>query len=391
MIAGWTGAEGYTGQPFGGCNIAMIGDLCQLPPIANHLAVYNKPALTSAARDLRPLAAAGIQLWAEKVNVAVVLTKNYRAIGDPDYAEFLDNLRRGVVREAHIDLLKQRRVTASCAPAIGSTMAFHTNSDVNHANHLESIRHGHALGQTIYLLKALLVDCNTKLPIENRCAGYYVGTPRADNRDQLHLSIMHVFIGAKVTLRPGNDRLKQGLSNGCRGVIVGSHPPLELLPHSNEPLSGPGVLGNVAARSLHRPPDELYVYIPGCTIQTPGLPAGVITIKPSKKNNIKVRQQRGRVSSTQFDLRMRYGYTVHKLQGYTEESLYVGCLHTGTPHWVYTALSRVKAWGSLYLAPSSRISRGVLERARMPGLDADMAAKAEIALATKAAFDAALQ
>ncbi|KAF8673089.1 helicase family, partial [Rhizoctonia solani] len=97
------------GQPFGGVNVILGGDLHQFPPVASssHGALFHPTRLSRENPD--EAAVLGRALY-KRFNTVVKLRKQIRTI-DPIWQEFLGRLRQGTVMEKDIKMLKQLVLT----------------------------------------------------------------------------------------------------------------------------------------------------------------------------------------------------------------------------------------------------------------------------------------
>ncbi|KAG8712908.1 hypothetical protein FRC11_013859, partial [Ceratobasidium sp. 423] len=95
--------------PFGGVNVILAGDLHQFPPVAasSQGALYHPTNISRGVIDHN--AAVGRAIY-EKFGTVVTLRKQIRII-DEAWHNFLGRLRRGMVNEADIIMLKKLVLT----------------------------------------------------------------------------------------------------------------------------------------------------------------------------------------------------------------------------------------------------------------------------------------
>ena len=187
-------------EVFGGISVFVFGDLFQLqPPKARY--VFEQPTNKehALAHELR-------DLW--KLFTVINLEENHRQGDDKTYGDLLNRVRIGAQTEEDIALL-QTRVRPKSDPTIdpNALHIYGTNAKVNARNtaKLEEMS-----GQ-LFTIKAQNASRTVKTFNKNS-AGCIVNTP--------FMAKLELKIGCEVML-VHNINVLDGLTNGCRGVLVG--------------------------------------------------------------------------------------------------------------------------------------------------------------------------
>ena len=185
--------------PFGGVSVFVFGDLFQLqPPKARY--VFEQPT-----NPEHGLSYSLMNLW--KLFTVVNLEENHRQGDDKIYGDLLNRVRTGAHTEEDIALL-QTRVRQKSDPTLDSN-ALHiygTNAKVNARNNakLEEIE-----GEMFTIKARNSSRTVRKFNVNN--AGCIKNTP--------FQAILKLKIGCEVVLVHNINTL-DGLTNGCRGVLV---------------------------------------------------------------------------------------------------------------------------------------------------------------------------
>ena len=187
-------------EVFGGISVFVFGDLFQLqPPKARY--VFEQPtnkehALAYALRDL----------W--KLFTVINLEENHRQGEDKTYGDLLNRVRIGAQTEEDIALL-QTKVRPKSDPTIdpNALHIYGTNAKVNARN---SAKLEEMSGQ-LFTIKAQNASRTVKTFNKNS-AGCILNTP--------FMAKLELKIGCEVML-VHNINVLDGLTNGCRGVLVG--------------------------------------------------------------------------------------------------------------------------------------------------------------------------
>jgi hypothetical protein len=184
---------------FGGVSVFVFGDLFQLqPPKARY--VFEQPtnqehALAYSLRDL----------W--KLFTVINLEENHRQGEDKTYGDLLNRVRIGAHTEEDIALLKTR-VRPKSDPTI-DPKALHiygTNAKVNAKNDAKL----NEMGGELFTIRAKNASRTVKT-FKTNSAGCIQNTP--------FLEVLKLKVGCEVMLIHNINTL-DGLTNGCRGVLV---------------------------------------------------------------------------------------------------------------------------------------------------------------------------
>lgn len=371
---GCTGAD-ISRLPFGGIDIAFAGDLMQLPPVKRQKPIFdihNDFYPTQKDKPVTEIQAVGVKIWS-KITHVVLLTKNYRAASDPDYAAFLTNHRSSnMILPRHLACLKGRQIATarrngqSQSPSItippNATWSFHTNRDVAAANSVLCHVSAGLAKQPVYRFTAEIRSKKSEAPIhrpnEPALVPFLVGDGLAANKDlsktSSAMSHLDIHIGAKLMFFTGNSGNKGGVANGSQGYFIDTSPPLSSLDYVEEEV----VLGDgskARVRTLKKLPTDLLLWVPNSTVLYQDLARSMVPVPiVNKKYALHGHSQKRWIS--QFEVRHCHSFTIHKLQGLEATTgLVVGALSKRDLNFIYVALSRVRSWKRLYLLPFLRL------------------------------------
>ena len=185
---------------FGGLSVFVFGDLFQLQPTKARY-VFEQPTNQehALARTLR-------DLW--KLFTVINLEENHRQGDDKTYGDLLNRVRVGVHTDEDIALL-QTRVRPKSDPTIdpNALHIYGTNAKVNARNNakLEEI------DGVLYEIRAKNASRTVKT-FKTNSAGCILNTP--------FLKVLKLKVGCEIVLVHNINTL-DGLTNGCRGVLVG--------------------------------------------------------------------------------------------------------------------------------------------------------------------------
>ena len=169
-------------------------------------------------------------------------------------------------------------------------------------------------------------------------SGYVIGSSSTSEGNKKY-SALDLFIGAPVTVYVNNALTALGIAKGSRGVVVGTCPPIcELSSHEEDVKVTVDTTARVTV--LEEMPTHIFVQVPGSCVSFDGLPAGVMPVKVTT-TVIKVHGHADRMKVAQFDIRLNYAHTCHKLQGKTEDAVVVGTTNRML-NFNYTVFSRAR-------------------------------------------------
>ena len=197
---------------FGGIQLLLAGDFCQLPPV-------QKPSATGGGGDApatpTPLFAFESASWATLIDATHHLTKIERQ-PDPVFQAILTEARMGALSEASIAILQGRKGLPWATDQIRPTLIFSRNADVAAINAANM----DALDGESVIFKAATIHGST---------GSSAGASAIDAELETQLNrldldapyepILELKIGAQVMLLTNLDQ-EMGLVNGSRGVIL---------------------------------------------------------------------------------------------------------------------------------------------------------------------------
>ena len=184
---------------FGGISVFLFGDLYQLQPTKARF-VFDEPTNKEHALSYRLR-----NLW--KLFTVVNLEENHRQGEDKVYADLLNRVRTAEHTEEDIATL-QTRVCARDDPNLDSN-ALHiygTNAKVNARNEAKL----NEIDGKLYIIKAKN-SSRTVTTFSTNKAGCIMNTP--------FMAVLKVKVGCEVVMVHNVDTL-DGLTNGCRGVLV---------------------------------------------------------------------------------------------------------------------------------------------------------------------------
>lgn len=292
-------------DPFGGMQVVLVGDSRQLPPV---LTDRDKPFFNQIGRWPSPW-------WfhsevIQRLGIEPLLLSQSMRQDDPEFVDVLNRCRKGRVRSVDLRYLNQR-VVDGC-PASVPTL-YHANRNVDQINdqHLGTLD-----GPDIVFHR-----------IVERCAG-----TRAWFNDHHPPEQVRLRLGALVMVtKNGEDCV-----NGDTGRVIDISDQQVTVQ-----LNRTGAA--VVFEAPHKAVDPLTgreEYVGAHWEQRGYLPDGKGKLKPVVE-----------ARAWQIPLRVAAALTIHKAQGATVDQVYIGRGFGlgSTPGLAYTALSRVRTVGGLYL------------------------------------------
>jgi len=279
--------------PFGGIQLVLVGDFCQLPPVS---------------REEETQFVFESELWSSVIKTAVVLNKIWRQT-DPVYQRILGEARMGQLSAESETVLRGRMGLKWQDEAIKPTLLFSLNRDVDkintaNLNALESEEHR--------------FDVKTEFD-SARWLAEYPGLPRPArdsdvvrfaverlDRDAPYVPTLFLRIGAQVMLT--KNMPDEGLMNGSRGIIV--------------------AINDIAGCPIVRFKTKTMAITP-VTWWSPDCP---------------------HIGRSQVPLKIAFALTIHKAQGASIDSALVDIGKSTFEYGqAYVALSRVRSLEGLYL------------------------------------------
>jgi ATP-dependent DNA helicase PIF1 len=190
---------------FGGIQLLLAGDFCQLPPV-------QKPSANGGGggdATPTPLFAFESAAWGALIDATHHLTKIERQ-PDPIFQAILTEARMGALSEASITILQGRKGLPWATDQIRPTLIFSRNADVAAINAANM----DALDGESVIFKAATIQGST-VSID---AELEAQLTRLD-LDAPYEPVLNLKIGAQVMLITNLDQ-ERGLVNGSRGVIL---------------------------------------------------------------------------------------------------------------------------------------------------------------------------
>jgi ATP-dependent DNA helicase PIF1 len=280
-------------QPFGGIQLVLAGDFCQLPPVVR-----------GPSGESVPLFAFESPLWAELIQETHELIQ-IRRQRDPVFQQILTEARMGRLSDASVAVLEERKDLPWQDNDIRPTLLFTRNADVDRINrqNLDALEGE----QRMFRPETVLSDKPQQKFASTSDPEVQTALERLDT-DAPYDPNLELRIGAQVMLIVNLDQ-ERGLVNGSRGVVQAYTPgglPIVKFLSTREPV--------IVERANWWLPDH-----------------------PS-------------IGRSQIPLRVAYAMTIHKSQGATLDSALVD-IGSSTFEFgqAYVALSRVRTLFGLYV------------------------------------------
>lgn len=201
------------GKPFGGLQLILVGDFCQLPPIPKDL--------SGASVELKFLFESNI--WASTIKTVVLLNKIWRQ-SDPVYQQVLNEVRMGIVSEDSEKILRKRMNTNWREESIQPTVLFSRNLEVDKVNDLNmkslDTDVKNFIAQTV-VDKSKWTDNDMAMP--DKSSDLFQFAVNKLDQDAPYMANLDLRVGAQVMLLTNTD-IEAGLVNGSRGLVVDFDP-----------------------------------------------------------------------------------------------------------------------------------------------------------------------
>jgi ATP-dependent DNA helicase PIF1 len=273
--------------PFGGLQIILVGDMCQLPPVNTKETSFVFEA----------------NIWKEVIRDIVTLKTVHRQT-DPVFLKILKEAREGKLSQESIAILETRRNNSWKKLEIKPTLLFTRRADVDEIN-LSQLKKCQGPDITF---KAKTVYSPTAFSIHATEQEKVWAVEKMD-KNGAYVADLTLRVGAQVMLLTNMD-VEHGLVNGSRGVI-------------ERFCDGPEPLPMVKFKN-----------------------GEVIIIQPASWAS----EDLEGFNREQIPLRLAYAVTIHKAQGATLDCALIDIGdNTFEYGQAYVALSRVKSLESLYI------------------------------------------
>lgn len=275
-------------RPFGGIQVLLIGDFCQLPPVE-----ANKET-EEALKDFCFKSAT----WKELNLACFELKHNFRQEEDPEYAEILRKLRLGEITQEGLDMIKSRELD----PPDDIPRLYATNNEVYDYNICKMFE----LKNELRTFKAVYSTPNKNIASNK---DFYNNLVSKMQKSSIMEDELCLCEGARVMLLRNLD-LNAGLVNGSLGYI-------ECICDDSSILVK---FDNDSERYIKQVDNEMF-------------------------------DAEGKVLLTQrqYPLKLAYSLTSHKAQGATLDKVFVDFNKFFEVNQAYVALSRVKKLSGLYV------------------------------------------
>lgn len=320
-------------QPFGGIKVILVGDLYQLPPIAE-----DEDTLKYLKKEY-----GGEYFFNSHViqnNLSSMrfyeLKKSVRHTNDSEYEKILDTLRRGCDVNSAVSMLgvlNQRVCRPTAIPGDVINIAS-SNAEVLNINHRELAK---LPGQSYRSLAKFTIRAKEGDALTVYSEGQHQPDPKVFNSIEVPSQFESDFIykvGARVMFTYSNK--KAGYANGDFGVICGTE--------------GEHILVKADKSGMVHAISKTVVY-------------------RYKMKYDEVRHRLTKVSpfiqkSEQYPLKLAYAFTIHKSQGQTYDRIVLDLhSHIFAPGQLYVALSRVKTLKGLFLTQPVSYSDIIVDNA----------------------------
>jgi len=198
-------------RPFGGIHLILVGDFCQLPPIAKDLS-GNETETTFVFESTK---------WNKTVSTVVLLNKIWRQ-KDPIYQHILSEVRMGKLSKESEEILRSRMNTNWQEELIRPTLLFSRNYDVDRVNekNLNAIEDASKVfeAQTVFDTSRWAAE-GSGLPAPDKDSDLICFAIRKLKQDAPCVDRLELRKGAQVMLLTNTD-IEAGLVNGSRGIVV---------------------------------------------------------------------------------------------------------------------------------------------------------------------------
>lgn len=302
---------------FGGVSVLAVGDLYQLPPIA-------QPALFDMMNDCYARLYGSGSLWVDEFKM-IELDEVMRQRGDTQFIELLCRMRTAQCTSEDFDVLKTRIVKPDSPNYPNEALhVYRLNKDVDYRNDL-------MLNRLASKDDQYFIEASDSIAGQTR----HIDLSRLSNKRSdtggLH-AVLKIAIGARVMLTT-NVNVSDGLVNGARGVVV------DIVCNANDKVTNILVVfdnSNVGVDAIHSSPFRSSfpraVPLNKCEVQFPAM------------------GKRGaEVTRLQFPLTLSWATTIHKVQGLTLDEIVVDMQGRFSPGQAYVACSRVKSLEGLFI------------------------------------------
>ena len=338
-------------KPFGGCNVALVGDFYQLAPVAGSV-LYRICSRKELSSKFNAKFVQAYALWEDKINCAVVLDQVVRQ-QDIEFLQILTDIREGNISK-HLQVLNSRKIN----PPAATLIVVPDNQERIKLNHAAIAAYANQIiadKPPIYMIMAAI---KSRQNLNNNDLTQ-IFRMRDDQTDRL-ATVLFVYVGMPVTVTQNID-IKHAIANGTEARVV------QVVFADQTQFNSIGVI--LAGQTVNviqpdKPPSFIVIQLldeKSSTIQIGSLPAGLYPLKPYKQSS-RVTIERTRTTTTenvtlsigisQFPIVPMFAVTGHKVQGKTyRNGIVIGSFGKGKldPAWAYVTISRVPSLDRLWL------------------------------------------
>lgn len=274
-------------KPFGGVQVILMGDFCQLPPVkTSNIKDYDFAFLSKT--------------WQELELETFRLTHNFRQQDDNKLADILEHFRNGEVTVSDIKILRERELP----PPDSAPRLFPVNVQVNSYNN-ERLKKAN---NKIYTNEATFTCLSEKIAPFKDVVDKYIDMMR---KNSITPDILHLCMGARIMLTRNIDK---DMVNGSLGYVK------EIQGSDKEITKLVIRLDNNVEKEISKVSQELF--------DSKGEPL---------------------ISMEQYPCKLAYSASVHKMQGQTLSECFIDFERFFEVNQAYVALSRVKTLQGLYV------------------------------------------
>lgn len=272
-------------RPFGGIQVILIGDFCQLPPVDENNQTKDFCFFSNA--------------WKELNLACFELKHNFRQQDDPKYSDILKKLRKGELTEDGYNLIMSRTVDN---PPEDVPRLYATNNEVREYNRKK-------LDELGYEIREFRAEYTTPIDKIRTNESFFNSLVEKMKKSSINEDILNLCEGARVMLTRNQD-LEKGLVNGSLGYIQTFCDDGSILVNFD---NGEDRYIKVADNDMHDGEGKV-----------------ILTQK-------------------QYPLKLAFSCSIHKSQGQTLDKVFIDFDRFFEVNQAYVALSRVKKSNGLYV------------------------------------------
>ena len=303
---------------FGGVSVLAVGDLYQLPPVA-------QPMLFSTVRDSYAQLYKSGSIWQDEFKM-LELHEIMRQRGDSAFAELLCRVRTASCTSEDIAVLESRVVSPDSPDYPSEALhVYKLNADVD--LHNESM-----LRKIPSTVRRFAVKASDAITGQTKHINLASLSSKRTETGGLH-GILNIAVGARVMLTTNVD-VADGLVNGARGEIV------YVVTSENNAVTT--VLVKFDCEKVGQKAHQASRFR--------GMYPNVVPLNKVEVVFLAGGRRGAEITRSQFPLTLSWATTIHKVQGLTLDAIVVNMQGTRfNAGQIYVALSRVKSLSGLYI------------------------------------------